>query len=147
MQKILPPILLLLCFALIAIVDIFLPVAHSIPWPFNLVGIPIMVFGLALAVYGNRLFHRLKTNIYTFKKPDKLITTGIFAYSRNPIYLGLAISSLGAAFWAASLSPWAIAIAFCIILDRWYVRFEENMMLQTFGDDYKAYQATVRRWI
>jgi protein-S-isoprenylcysteine O-methyltransferase Ste14 len=147
MQKILPPILLLLCFAFIATVDILLPVAHLIPWPFNLVGILIIVFGIALAVYGSRLFHSLKTNIYTFAKPDKLITTGIFAYSRNPIYLGLAIAAFGAALWAASLTPWAIAIVFCIILDRWYVRFEENMMLQTFGDDYMAYQAKVRRWI
>jgi protein-S-isoprenylcysteine O-methyltransferase Ste14 len=112
-----------------------------------MVGIPIVTFGIGLAVYGKVLFHRLKTNIYTFKKPDRLITTGIFAYSSNPMYLGLAIASLGAALWARSLTPWAIAIAFCIILDRWYVRFEENMMQQTFGDDYKSYQVKVRRWI
>lgn len=83
----------------------------------------------------------------TFDKPDLLVRSGPFSFSRNPMYLGMGVIVFGLAIMLGSAWPLLPAAVFCIILDRWYVQFEEEKMLQTFGEDYEAYKRTVRRWI
>jgi protein-S-isoprenylcysteine O-methyltransferase Ste14 len=83
----------------------------------------------------------------TFDKPDKLVTTGLFACSRNPMYLGFAICALGGAVALGAVTALVVAILFSITLDRWYVRYEETVMRETFGAAFDAYCGRVRRWL
>nr|WP_277986290.1 isoprenylcysteine carboxylmethyltransferase family protein [Vibrio vulnificus] len=104
--------------------------------------------GLILSILGKQLFNKLGTNIQTFDEPTVLVTSGIYKYTRNPMYLGLTIAMLGfSILMGGSLSSFLLAIAFFLITDRWYISYEEQMMYTKFGIEYEEYCRKVRRWI
>jgi len=86
MKKILPPILFALCLLVMALLDYLLPVARIDLVPLSLVGVVLFCTGLGIAIAENRHFSRVGTNIMTFDNPDKLVTDGLFRFSRNPMY-------------------------------------------------------------
>lgn len=147
MQRLLPPILLIITWITMVLAHWLLPLGRTVADPWNFIGVAMLAAGLATAMVGARLFKSVGTNIMTFDKPDKLVTTGLFAYSRNPMYLGFALAALGVAIFLATVLPLVLATTFCIILDRWYIKFEEDKMLSVFGDDYIEYKKRVRRWL
>ena len=80
------------------------------------------------------------------EKPTSLVTTGLYARVRNPIYLGVILVGLGLA--ALTPSPWTIASALAYaIMIRVQVAFEESHLLALHGDAYRAYLARVGRFI
>ena len=147
MHRLLPPRLLILTVLAMMALRVVLPGPVFISAPWNWLGLPVLCAGLALAIVASRLFETVGTNIMTFDKPDLLVTSGPFSFSRNPMYLGMGVVVIGLALLLGSAWPLLPAAAFWIALDRWYVRFEEEKMLQAFGEDYEAYKRTVRRWI
>jgi len=76
-----------------------------------------------------------------------LITQGVYGYSRNPVYLGglLGLAGLG----LATNWPWLLIMLVPIVVatDVILIRPEERYLAATFGKDYAAYRAKVRRWI
>lgn len=147
MKRFLPPYLFFLCLALMIGIHLIWPVDAFIPYPWSLAGIPVFVGGFLMAVIGKRQFAKAGTNIKTFDQPDLLVTDGLFRYSRNPMYLGMAIALLGAAITVGALCAFLIWAAFVLICDRWYIRFEERTLADTLGEPYLAYKKQVRRWI
>lgn len=147
MKKILPPFLFALCLLLMAVLHKFLPIVQFVDHPFNLIGVVLFVFGLCMSIIGKRHFSRVGTNIMTFDEPDKLITDGLFRFSRNPMYLGFSIALLGAALFAGSLAMLIIVVMFVVVSDRHYIQYEENVMRNKFGNSYSDYCQSVRRWI
>jgi len=147
MKKILPPILFAFCLLSMVLLHKYYPLMQIAGHPFNFIGIVFMAVGMGLTIAGNRHFSMVGTNIMTFDKPDKLVTTGLFKFSRNPMYLGFSTALLGAGLLAGSLSTIIVAILFVVVTDRFYIRFEENMMQNTFGESYSNYCEQVRRWI
>ena len=131
------------------ILALSVPSSFLTPFPTNfLIGVPIVIGGLGITVWHGRLFSRVGTNINTFNKPDKLVTEGLFRYTRNPMYLGFLIALLGfAILFQGSISAFVIALFFFAVANWWYIPFEENGMRQKFGPDYDAYCQTTRRWI
>src|SRR5688500_5909361 len=125
MRRLLPPRLFLLCLATMAALHFALPLAILVPSPSNLVGALPLVGGLAIAIWGARRFRTAGTNIKTFDDPDRLVTDGLFRYTRIPMYLGLLTALSGASTLFGSLSPMLVVVAFAVITDRWYIPFEE----------------------
>ena len=76
-----------------------------------------------------------------------LVTSGVFARSRNPIYLGdaliLAALALGLGNWLNFL----LLPAFVGLIGRFQIAPEERALQRLFGDQYRAYCARVRRWL
>ncbi|OOE38869.1 hypothetical protein BZG06_16035 [Salinivibrio kushneri] len=148
MKKLLPPILFVLFLICMALLCWGMGSLHTIPYPYNLIGVPFVLLGLWLAISGKRLFKKLNTNIMTFEEPTKLVTQGVFKYSRNPMYLGFAVAMLGAALLTgAAVTSLLLTLAFVLITDRWYIAYEEHLMYQKFGAEYQEYCRNVRRWI
>jgi protein-S-isoprenylcysteine O-methyltransferase Ste14 len=147
MKKLLPPLLFLLCLIIMATAHGWLPVTTFIPYPYNLAGIAPLLAGLGIASWGSRKFARVGTNIKTFDEPDKLVTDGLFKYSRNPMYLGFVLALAGAAILLGSLPPFFVSLAFLVVADRWYIAFEETAMARKFGGEYEVYKQKTRRWI
>ncbi|MBX3489768.1 MAG: isoprenylcysteine carboxylmethyltransferase family protein [Parvibaculum sp.] len=147
-QKLLPPRLFLLC--LISMIAIHLTFSPPPIWGSavqTIAGIAIALGFLAITVLGARQFDRARTNINTFYKPDTLVTTGLFRFTRNPMYVGFSGALFGAAIALNCLTGLLIAIAFVVVADRWYIRYEERMMADTFGPAYADYRAKTRRWL
>ena len=147
MRRLLPPAFLFLCIIAMGFSHIFLPIAQLLLWPVNIFGVIPLVLGLLLAGAGARQFKREGTNIRTFDDPDKFVTQGLFGYSRNPMYLGFAFAAFGAAIVFGCLMSLVIALAHLMVLDRWYIAFEEQRMAMQFGKEYQVYKNRVRRWI
>lgn len=147
MKKILPPTLFMICIGLMIVLHFIIPTLQLLGFPYNLAGLGIICFGIWLSREGSNQFERAKTTVMTFDIPNVLVTDGLFRYSRNPMYLGFAIASVGIWLLLGSLTPAFIAITFIILLDRYYIRYEELIMQQTFGTQYLNYIKQVRRWI
>jgi len=106
------------------------------------VGGGVLLIGLAFVE-----FHRHKTTALPHAFSSHLIQTGIFARTRNPVYLGDVLILIGLIFrWDAVLSLLIVPI-FIWILERRFIVPEENRLRQKFGTDFVRYQGKVRRWV
>ena len=149
MRFLIPPYLVLLLFlslgGLYALHPPGLTAMHAGGPP---IGEIALVFGLGvLLLIGARIqFARSGSEIMTFATPRSLVTTGLFRYSRNPMYLGFTLLLVGAALavntWCALLAP----IVFFAAAQYWYIPAEESAARAAFGPDYEAYLARTRRW-
>ena len=111
--------------------------------------IAFVVLGLALAGAGARTVSRAKTTLNPIR-PDTstaLATSGIYAYTRNPIYLGNTLLLIGFAIalrwgWLAIAAPITVLAVTMLAIQR-----EEKHLAARFADAWRAYAARVRRWI
>ena len=76
----------------------------------------------------------------------ELITNGFFSYSRNPIFLGVMIANIGL-FLVLPNAFTMLIIALSTVSINTQIRLEEEFLLKEFGNKYKEYKASVRRWI
>ena len=147
MQQLIPPFLFLFCAVAISLLDHYYPIQELVTRPYNLLGIIPLLLGISMVISTGKRFRKVKTQIHTFKKPKKLVTDGLFQYSRNPIYLGFSIALLGIAFLFGSLSALIPMLLFFLVANFWYIPFEEKNMEMVFGQSYRFYKRKVRRWL
>jgi len=86
------------------------------------------------------------SNVEPWKPTTTIIDTGMYAYSRNPIYLGMAITYAGITFAAFSLGA-LLLLPFCLLIIHYFVIVKEEAYLEDkFDDEYLSYKSRVRRW-
>ncbi|MNU84585.1 hypothetical protein D3C71_743080 [compost metagenome] len=107
----------------------------------------LVIGGLLLDGIATGTFRRLGTPPEPWKPTTALATGGLYRYSRNPIYVGFAVTYAG--FALAMDSPVALALlAPClIVIDRFVIAREEAYLSAKFGAEYQAYKGKVRRWL
>jgi protein-S-isoprenylcysteine O-methyltransferase Ste14 len=111
--------------------------------------IAMVLLGGATAIAGNMAFRRAQTTVNPFKPQNTtaLVTSGVYRFTRNPMYLGLTVLVLG---WAAFLcSAWALAgpVLFVLYVSRFQIVPEETILSAKFGAAYADYISRVRRWL
>ena len=105
--------------------------------------------GLALAFAGIREFRAARTT-FNPMHPEQavaMVTGGIYRFTRNPMYLGLALLLLA---FVVRLSVWPgviVVLLFVAYMNRFQIRPEEAALEARFGDTAREYRRTVRRWI
>jgi protein-S-isoprenylcysteine O-methyltransferase Ste14 len=109
----------------------------------------LLVVGFSFAISGGISFRMAKTTVNPLKPEtaSSLVTSGVFKYSRNPMYVGLAIILLA---WTVYLSvPLGLLaiIGFIAYIQRFQIVPEERAMVKLFGAEFSAYQSRVRRWL
>ncbi|WP_318499892.1 methyltransferase family protein [Photobacterium leiognathi] len=80
------------------------------------------------------------------QKTSRLVTTGIYRFTRNPMYLGLVFFLFAAAFYFSALSCFVVVPVFIWVMNNFQIEPEEAVLLAMFGEDYQHYCQTVRRW-
>ncbi len=107
------------------------------------------VIGMSLGVMGVTQFRIAQTtpNPQALEKVSSLVTSGIYQYSRNPMYLGLVLILLGWAFYLSHFLAFVLLPVFILCMTRFQIQPEEQMMARKFGKTYQAYLNKVRRWI
>ena len=110
-------------------------------------GVVPMLIGLIMAVRASRQFSDAGTNIIPLTKSTALVTDGMFRWTRNPMYTGMILFLGGLALVLDNLWNWLIVIVFAVVIRKLFIRREEQLMLETFGDDYAEYTRQVRRWL
>jgi protein-S-isoprenylcysteine O-methyltransferase Ste14 len=83
----------------------------------------------------------------TAREPSAVVTTGPFAFTRNPMYLGMVLCLLGWAVLLGSLVPFVVVPAFFALLHCRFVLREEPFMAERFGQEYESYRERARRWL
>jgi protein-S-isoprenylcysteine O-methyltransferase Ste14 len=144
-----PPLLflgaLLIGFALDRLLRLPFPVPDDlVHW---IIAGSLILIGLALAVTGIRNFSRARTPVPTNEPTRVLVTTGIHGWTRNPIYLGMFLVYGG--IGVAARSPWTLILMLPLAITIRYgvVAREERYLETKFGAAYRAYKASVRRWL
>lgn len=130
--------------------------AHLLPavrlssgqWRFIIAGV-CASFGVIVALLGVWAFRRARTTINptTPEKASSVVTGGIYNYTRNPMYLGLASVLVGWAIWLSAPLLILGPVAFMLYMTRFQIIPEERVMTSKFGPDYDEYRKRVRRWL
>ena len=114
---------------------------------FRYLGIALEITGVAVLGMSYGSMAAAGTTIDPREHSSKVVTSGLYAYSRNPIYLGWFLLIAGIGFRNASLLVLAIAVTMMLLL-YWAVIVEEEAYLEKrFGEEYLRYKKSVRRWL
>ena len=107
------------------------------------------VMGLSLGIMGVTQFRIAQTtpNPQALEQVSSLVTSGVYQYSRNPMYVGLVLILLGWAFYLSHFLAFVLLPIFILYMTRFQIQPEERMMAQKFGKTYQDYLNKVRRWI
>lgn len=144
-----PPVAQVIIMALVMYLISQLPIALY----FSLAGSTWLALGFAfigmgLGVMGVSEFKKAQTtaNPTAPEKAASLVTSGVYQYTRNPMYLGLTIILLGWGLYLSSLLVFLLLPVFVIYMNRFQIQVEERIMAQNFGSAYQDYLMQVRRW-
>ncbi len=109
-------------------------------------GLVAIAAGLALFVAAALAFRRHRTSIVPRETPRALLTTGPYAFSRNPIYLADALILAGLIL-RLDLAALPLVAVFVALIGARFIRGEEDLCRAAFGAAWDAYAARVRRWV
>jgi protein-S-isoprenylcysteine O-methyltransferase Ste14 len=137
---------------------IYLTVAGAVSWlyPWRALvdlrvlwlGILLIVLGFGISFSAAMLFRRRGTELNPASDANKLLVIeGPFRLSRNPMYLGLVIFTLGIAFCVGSLPMFAVPLLVFATASLVHIPFEEAKMRRQFSAAFDDYTRAVRRWI
>jgi protein-S-isoprenylcysteine O-methyltransferase Ste14 len=113
------------------------------PW----LGWLLLAAGLVLMLSGLVTFLRAHTAVIPHHPATRLVTTGPYRFTRNPMYLGLTLVYLGGVALVDSFWPLLILPVVLLVLTAAVIRREERYLAAAFGDAYNAYCRRVRRWL
>ena len=127
-----------------------LVVSVEVPSAFRVsVAVVLASVGVVVGLAGIVSFWKAKTTINPTKPSatSSLVTSGVFRFTRNPMYLSLLLYLLA---WAAYLSNWLAFLflpVFVLYINEFQIKPEERALLSLFGPEYAAYKERVRRWL
>jgi protein-S-isoprenylcysteine O-methyltransferase Ste14 len=111
--------------------------------------VAIALVGLAIAVVAVFQFRRAGTTPNPMKPHESttVVVTGVYRYSRNPMYLGDLLILAGWAIWLANVVAFAGLPLFVAYINRFQIAAEERALQARYGAAYSAYRRAVRRWL
>ncbi len=147
--KVPPPIVGLCVAALMMMVNRLLPDLQLNIAAFRWLAIVLVVVGLSIELYSVALFFKSRTTVNPLKpeNTNSLVTSGLYTYSRNPMYFGMLLLLIGFAFWLGNPVTVVIPALFVWYITRFQIKPEEKVLGELFGDQFTQYCARVRRWI
>ena len=142
-----PPVIFLVFLLVEIALYKWLPVSTVLPSPWNFAGVILIVAGVLIVIGPASSFSRAGTTIKPFQESSALVTTGMYRITRNPMYLGMVTVLTGVAALTGSSSPFVMPVLFVPVLNSRVIRHEEEMLEERFGEEYRAFKQSVRRWI
>ena len=105
--------------------------------------------GLSILILAVSLFKKKNTTVNPIKIENAsfLVTSGIFEYSRNPMYLGMVLILLGLALMFNLIGGTLFTLLFTIYITKFQIRPEEEVMERLFREDFLRYKQNVRMWL
>lgn len=140
-----------LIYAVPLVAGLFLHQAHPIALMPRGVAVPLgvllIVLSLGLIAPAMISFRRARTSPIPVKPTTSIVETGPYRFTRNPMYVGLAMLYLGLTLWVDSLWPILFLPIALFTIQRFVIAREERYLEAKFGDQYRGYKARVRRWL
>lgn len=121
------------------------------PWHFTdakALAFALVTAGAFIAVAGVIAFRQAKTTVNPMKPEEssEVVQTGIYGFTRNPMYLGFLLALAGWGVWLGSLPALVWLIIYVLYMNRFQIIPEERILQQHFGAQYVNYRKRVRRW-
>ena len=144
-----PPLLAVAAAALMWWLDRRMPVVRLLMPPWNRIGWVFICVGFGIDLTSIAEFLRAKTTVNPIRieRAARLVVTGLYRVSRNPMYLGLLTVLFGWAVILGSLAPFLVMVTVERLLVVMQIKAEEAALAAKFGDEYVDYTRRVRRWI
>jgi protein-S-isoprenylcysteine O-methyltransferase Ste14 len=142
-----PPLIYAAGFGIGLLLERAFPVSVLPRIPSRIAALLWMALWAILSVWSIGLFRRARTNFLPIKPATALVVLGPYRFTRNPMYLGLACLYVGLAFWFGVF--WALILlpAVIAVVQYYVIAREEKYLERAFGEEYRQYQARVRRWV
>jgi len=147
--KIIPPVQLIISAGLMISLAANLPQYHfNLSISLSIITLLILVAS-AIGILALYDFHKHQTTFHphTPEKTSKVVDTGVFAYSRNPMYISLVLILIALGIYLQNYSSFTIIVLFIWYITQFQIIPEENMLDKLFPNDYQAYCQKVRRWL
>lgn len=144
--KIHPPILAAILLAAGLVLHFILPETRDTGWH-DVLGLLLVTGGVGLSCYASAIFAARDTTKNPYGEPSTFVAAAPYTFTRNPMYLGLAVALLGCAVFFDSIVMLLGPAVFYAAIDTIVIPREEETMLARFGDQYREYKGRVRRWL
>jgi protein-S-isoprenylcysteine O-methyltransferase Ste14 len=144
-----PPVVMLVIGIVMWLLSLLFPAFTVMALSGSTVAALLGLIGLGLSMAGVFAFKRARTTIDPRKPADAsvLVTSGVYRFTRNPMYLGVLLILIGWAVLLGNLLSLLCSIAFVAYISRYQIIPEELLLQKKFGAEFSAYKAKVRRWI
>jgi len=146
----LPPALIMIFFAAIMLVlERYVPVGLLDFNGHQLVAKMLFGFGALIGILGMWEFFKASTTIdpHSAERVSTLVQTGIYRFSRNPMYLALVSIIISLGFYLGDLLTLSVVPVFILYLQYLQIIPEEEALEEKFGDEFREYKSKVRRWL
>ncbi|HAZ80916.1 MAG TPA: hypothetical protein DCX08_13385 [Porticoccaceae bacterium] len=146
-NKIPPPIVALVCGLIIFFSKHLFPIyEHQSAIIYS---VPVLFLGVIILALAALSFRKYSTSLNPLapEKASSLVTSGIFGYSRNPMYLGMLLILVSIAITFNVYGGFIMSIIFLLFITRFQIIPEEAAMEKLFTDEFLYYKKRTRRWI
>lgn len=142
-----PPVVALMFIVIAYFLGRFFPLSFSTPAVLRYLGLALTFAGFLLGIGALIEFRKARTTLDPHGSAKQLVTSGIYRFTRNPIYLGFLLMVIGlplnsGLYWGIVLAPFYI-----FMMNRLIIQHEEAYLERKFGNAYTGYISRVRRWI
>ena len=125
----------------------FIVPKYPLIYAFNLLGILGLISSTFIFISGFNMFKSYDENPEPTSTTNRIIKTGIFSYTRNPIYLSFVMFFLSMFLVFENVMYFLSAVGLAVWLHNYVIKSEENFLLNKFPDEYDRYIKAVNRWI
>ena len=142
-----PPVVALMFIVIAYFLGRFVPLSFVAPAILRYSGLALTFAGFLLGIGAFIEFRKARTTLDPHGSAKQLVTSGIYRFSRNPIYLGFLLMVIGlplnsGLYWGFVLAPFYV-----IVMNRLIIQHEERYLERKFGKTYTGYMSRVRRWL
>ena len=142
-----PPIVALIFIVIALVLGRFVPISINVSVVLRNVGFALTFIGLLCGVGAFLEFRKARTTLDPHGSTKQLVTSGIYRFTRNPIYLGFLLMVIGFPLNAGFYSGIVVAPLFTLAMNRLVIEKEETYLEKKFKDVYTSYKSRVRRWL
>ena len=152
--KIPPPVVMISCALAAWLTQQLMPLAlinieQQEPASTTLLAAVIFMLGVSIDLVSLKRFFNAKTTINPLKpqQASKLVTSGVYRFTRNPMYVGLMLWLVALAVYFNNPLCLIWVVAFIAYINRFQIQPEEKFLRESFGEEYLAYLQTTPRWL
>jgi protein-S-isoprenylcysteine O-methyltransferase Ste14 len=142
-----PPVVALMFIVIAYFLGRFVPFPFSAPPILRYIGLAMTFAGFLLGIGAFVEFRKARTTLDPHGSAKQLVTSGIYRFTRNPIYLGFLLMVIGlplnsGLYWGVVLAPFYV-----FMMNRLIIQYEEEYLERKFAKTYTSYTSRVRRWL
>src|SRR5689334_13040656 len=142
-----PPLVVLMFIVIAYVLGRFVPLPFVAPLWLRYLGLLVTFIGLLFGIGALLEFRRARTTLDPHGSVQQVVTSGIYRFTRNPIYLGFLLMVIGlplnsGLYWGIVMVPFYI-----LLMNRLVIQYEEAYLAKKFGKAYTNYMSRVRRWL